>query len=78
MIANIEHKGRNFKVDLAAPIDIYIPLSAHGPRAWYVDPMRISPVISQHFTGSIQLGGSVNFNDIYFNPHGHGTHTESA
>jgi kynurenine formamidase len=29
------------------------------------------------FVGSVELGGAVNFRDIYFNPHGHGTHTES-
>ena len=26
--------------------------------------------------GSVAEGGSVNFYDIDFNPHGHGTHTE--
>jgi kynurenine formamidase len=28
------------------------------------------------FVGSVAEGGAVNFRDIYFNPHGHGTHTE--
>ena len=28
------------------------------------------------FVGAIDEGGSVNFRDILFNPHGHGTHTE--
>jgi len=64
-------------VDLSKPIDISIPLSPDGPRAWYVDKMRIEPVQNDAFTGSVKLGGSVNFNDIHFNPHGHGTHTES-
>jgi kynurenine formamidase len=28
------------------------------------------------FVGDVNLGGSVNFRNIFFNPHGHGTHTE--
>jgi len=81
MKATIEHKGKTFQVDLSKPLDISIPLSPDGPRAWYVDKMSIEPVRSDAFTGSVKLGGSVNFNnilfDILFNPHGHGTHTES-
>lgn len=29
------------------------------------------------WVGKVSEGASVNFNNIYFNPHGHGTHTES-
>jgi len=35
-------------------------------------------VRTEQFTGSVAEGGSVNFRDIHFNPHGHGTHTESV
>lgn len=77
MKATIEHKGKSFQVDLSKPLDISIPLSPDGPRAWYVDKIRIEPVQSDEFIGSVKLGGSVNFNNIHFNPHGHGTHTES-
>ena len=60
------------------PLDISIALSASdkNPRAWYVDPPRIEPVRTAHYTGSVKEGGTVNFRNIYFNPHGHGTHTE--
>lgn len=78
MKAIINHKSKEYRIDLNEPIDISLPLSSSGPRAWYVDPMKISPVINAHFTGSVALGGSVNFNQITFNPHGHGTHTESV
>ncbi len=44
--------------------------------AWYVDPIRIEPVKTEQFNGSVADGGNVNFRNIYFNPHGHGTHTE--
>jgi kynurenine formamidase len=37
----------------------------------------MEPVRANGFIGSVLEGGAVNFKDIYFNPHGHGTHTES-
>jgi arylformamidase len=77
MKARIEHQGTSFTVDLSKPIDISIALSPNGPRAWYVEPMTIEPVKSEAFMGSVKEGGSVNFNNVFFNPHGHGTHTES-
>lgn len=62
----------------AQPIDISIPLVAGEGRtsAWYVPPIVIEPVRANGFVGSVAEGGSVNFRDIAFNPHGHGTHTE--
>lgn len=77
MIATIEHASEHLKINLRKPIDLSIPVSPRGPRAWYVNPARIVPVINRFFTGSVKLGGAVNFRDISFNPHGHGTHTES-
>lgn len=64
--------------DTSEPLDISIPLtnSAENPRAWYVEMPRFEPVRTEHYTGSVAEGGAVNFRDIYFNPHGHGTHTE--
>jgi kynurenine formamidase len=47
-----------------------------NPRAWYVDYPKIEPVRANGFVGSVAEGGGVNFRDISFNPHGHGTHTE--
>lgn len=78
MIALIESKNRQFKVDLSQPLDISIPLRAgeENVSAWYVDPVKIEPVRTEQFTGSVKEGGSVNFRDISFNPHGNGTHTE--
>ncbi len=78
MLATIEQKGEKYQANLDEPIDISIAISPDGPRAWYVEPARISPVINQFFRGSVKIGGSVNFNNISFNPHGHGTHTENV
>ncbi len=78
MIATIEHPLGNIQIDLSQPIDLAVPMHRKGPRAWYADAMWIRPVINRYFTGSVALGGKVNFNDIYFNPHAHGTHTETV
>lgn len=70
--------NKAFSIDLKKGIDLSIPLRAGEPNvnAWYVDPVKIEPVKTEEFVGSVKLGGSVNFNNIAFNPHGNGTHTE--
>ena len=78
MTATFEISGEAFKADLDHPIDISIPLHPNGPRAWYVDKMIIEPVMTERFIGSVAQGGAVNFRNIAFNPHGHGTHTETV
>ena len=67
-----------FTVDLSKPIDLSIPLTANNdnPIAWYLGPPKITPVQLEDWVGSVKQGASVNFNNIYFNPHSHGTHTE--
>ncbi len=65
--------------NLNCPIDISIETSElKSPLAWNVSPVKISPVISEKFIGSVQKGGHVNFRNIFFNPHGNCTHTESV
>ena len=77
MIARIPYKNQLLQVDLSTPIDISIPMGKNeGPLAWYVDRVKIKPVQNEQFNGSVAAGGAVNFNDIAFNPHGNGTHTE--
>jgi len=78
MIAQITNNQKSFSVDLQQPIDISIPLTSDGnsPTAWYVSPIKIEAVRTDQFTGSVEEGGSVNFRNIEFNPHGNGTHTE--
>lgn len=64
--------------DTSEGIDISIPIGEpqHGARAWYVDYPVIEPVRANGYIGSVEEGGSVNFRNIFFNPHGNGTHTE--
>ena len=78
MKTKIQLNGQEYRLDLSQPLDISIPLSPEGPRAWYVEPMTIEPVRNDLFIGSIAEGGNVNFRNVFFNPHGHGTHTESS
>lgn len=80
MIAEITHRDHHFRVDLSKPIDLSQPLHA-GPgqlRAWWVDPVRMDPVVMGNKRFAVADGAPVNFRNVFFNPHGHGTHTESV
>jgi kynurenine formamidase len=76
--ATIQHSGKTFEVDLSKPIDISIPLTNtdKNPIAWYIEKPVIEPVRFDNWIGKVSEGSSTNFNNIFFNPHGHGTHTE--
>jgi kynurenine formamidase len=71
-------KINNFEIDLSKPIDISIPItnSDKNPIAWYIEKPEIEPVRFGDWIGKVSEGSSTNFNNIFFNPHGHGTHTE--
>ncbi len=79
MKATIQHNGKTIEVDLSKPLDISIPLQAseRNPLAWYQDEPTVKPVVMGDWIGKVSEGGSVNFNNVFFNPHAHGTHTES-
>ena len=70
--------NNNFQIDLSKPIDISLPLSNtdENPIAWYIEKPKIEPVVFGDWIGKVAEGSSTNFNNIFFNPHGHGTHTE--
>lgn len=84
MIAEITYQGRSFRVDLSKPIDISqalqdpstLPPDAPCTRAWWVEPVRMTPVSMKGTTYLVKEGAPVNFRNITFNPHGHATHTE--
>lgn len=78
MFTTINHKGKIYKADLSLPIDISIPLRAgeQNVNAWNAAPVKMEPVRVGNWIGEVSLGGSVNFRNIAFNPHGNGTHTE--
>lgn len=69
----------NFKVDFSKPLDISITLTNtdENPIAWYIEKPVIEPVVFGDWVGKVsEAKSSTNFNNIFFNPHGHGTHTE--
>ncbi|MBX3163086.1 MAG: cyclase family protein [Bacteroidetes bacterium] len=80
MIATIFHAGKEYKIDFFKPLDISMPLYADKDcaSAWYVEPMKLEPVVMGTWVGDVNKGGSVNFRTVTFNPHGNGTHTECA
>jgi arylformamidase len=74
----IQIKSQKYTIDLSKPLDISIPLEASDKNlgAWYLGKPTIEPVKMDDWVGSVKNGASVNFNNISFNPHAHGTHTE--
>ena len=69
----------NFEIDLSKPIDISIPITndEQNPIAWYQNAPEINPVVMGDWIGKVSEGkSSTNFNNLFFNPHAHGTHTE--
>lgn len=79
MKITIDHNDTSFKADLSKPIDISISLNNtdDNPIAWYLEKPVIEPVRFGEWVGKVSEGSSsTNFNNILFNPHGHGTHTE--
>ena len=74
----VHFKNKKYKIDLSRPLDISIPLHHNGNNvnAWNLDPPKIEPHTAGQFIGKVSEGAAVNFNDIWFNPHAHGTHTE--
>lgn len=78
MLAELSLSGKKYRADLAAPIDISIPLRDGEPtvNCFWAPPVDIEPVRMGSFVGSVAEGGPVNFVNIKLNPHGNGTHTE--
>lgn len=79
MDAIIEINNKTYKVDLSKPLDISIPLQrgAH-PTAFFAPPYKAEPLEAGSFIGDLSKGSPVNFYNIFINPHGNGTHTESV
>lgn len=79
MKTTIAYNNQFFEIDLSKPIDISIPLTNtdQNPIAWYLEKPVIEPAVFGDWIGKVSEGkSSTNFNNIFFNPHGHGTHTE--
>lgn len=77
-LVTFQLNNTEYSIDLSKPLDISIPLKSgkDNPSAWYIDPPKIEPVVMGDWIGNVKQGASTNFNNIAFNPHAHGTHTE--
>lgn len=78
MITTVQYNSRKLQIDLSQPLDISVPIqsSNRNVNAWYHDAPRIEPVQDGEWIAAVSQGAAINFNNIYFNPHAHGTHTE--
>lgn len=78
MITNIKHKGNNYQIDLAKPLNIGIAIKPgkNNVNCFYAPAPVAEPVVAGSFIGDTQLGGAVNFFNLTLNTHGNGTHTE--
>ena len=78
MKAEFHFEHSSVQVDLDRGIDLSEPFTdqGNGTLAWGIEHPRFSPVEMGDFVGSVEEGGSVNFRDLFLNPHGNGTHTE--
>ncbi|GAA4294193.1 cyclase family protein [Aestuariibaculum suncheonense] len=80
MFATIQYNSKKLQIDLTQPLDISIAIQSgqSNVNAWYIGDPEIEPVVieEEDWVGSVVKGSAVNFNNISFNPHAHGTHTE--
>lgn len=78
MILSIQHNGKELRADLTRGIDLSIAVEVGSDRinAYHADPVRMEPFKQGDWIGEVAQGGSVNYRNVRFNPHGNGTHTE--
>ena len=77
MEVTVSHNGVELKADLNQGIDLSIPVKlGETVNAYYAPPVAIKPYRQGDWIGDVAMGGVVNYRNIFFNPHGHGTHTE--
>ena len=75
MIVEIKHNEKPYSCDLSKPLDISIPMGQ--VNCFHAPEVKMTPIISGDFIGSVSKGAPVNFYNVALNPHGNGTHTES-
>ncbi len=71
----LAYNEEDYQVDLSTPIDLSIPIG--DVKCFHAPDPTFTPYTSGDFIGSVSKGAPVNFYNVFFNPHGNGTHTES-
>lgn len=75
MQIQLQYNKHSYTADLNKPIDISIAIGK--VKCFYAPDLKLTPYQSGDFIGSVKAGAPVNFYNVFFNPHGNGTHTES-
>ena len=78
MKAEINWQNSKWKIDLAKPLSIAIPIKDgdQNPNCYFSEHVKFETIKGDGFIGSIKHGGTVNHKKIIVSPHGNGTHTE--
>ena len=76
----LDFNGDKRKVDLTRPIDLSrgILPGKGSSLAFFAPDIKIEPIQSGTFVGSVKEGSPINTNILSLNPHGNTTHTESV
>lgn len=74
----IKYQGRTLLANLAEAHTLALPLVPDQANAscYYAEPPRAEVIRAGSFVGSVQEGGTVNYERLHLTPHGNGTHTE--
>lgn len=78
MKLEFSRNGNQYSINSNEAIDISIPMvgGEENVNAYYIDQPKYEVFRAGGFVGSVAEGGACNCENIYFNPHGNGTHTE--
>ncbi|MCE2734762.1 MAG: cyclase family protein [Flammeovirgaceae bacterium] len=78
MIIQLAFNNKLYKADLQNGVDISLPIQegAQNVNCYYAEPVVFQTIEMGSFVGSVQRGGSVNYQKLSITPHGNGTHTE--
>lgn len=74
MILQTQH-GR-FNLDQGLDLSIPVRRGENSVEAFYIPHAQMEPFRAGGFVGSVPEGGACNCENIHFNAHGNGTHTE--
>ena len=78
MIFHFTKGDKTYRFDSDKYHDLSIPIQdgKNNVNAYHINPPKIEPFCVGSFVGSVSQGGACNCEDIFFNAHGNGTHTE--
>jgi len=78
MIFTFQSNNKTFAFDSSRFFDLSTPIrnGDNNVNAYFLNHPKFEPFRAGGFVGSVEQGGACNCEDITFNAHGNGTHTE--